>query len=78
MAAVISSVRAAAINGPGLGGAALGDAFRPTYQVLVSEETAAAAKKKFQDGKDEAKRTAAASSAIRDGQGSFLGVVHRK
>jgi hypothetical protein len=49
MTAVISSLKSIPINGPGGGGAALGDLARPAYQVVVSEEVATAAKQKFAD-----------------------------
>ncbi|OLN97139.1 putative MscS family protein C2C4.17c [Colletotrichum chlorophyti] len=77
MTAVVSSLRAVAANGPGGGNAALGDETRPTYQVLVSEETAAAAKQKFQDEKTASKRSLAVSSTVEDESGSFLGVIRR-
>ncbi|KZL66186.1 serine threonine protein kinase [Colletotrichum incanum] len=77
MTAVVSSLRAVAINGPGGGGATLGDEARPTYQVVMSEETAAAARQKFQDEKNASKPLSAVSSAIDDGPGSLLGVIRR-
>ncbi|KAF9873088.1 hypothetical protein CkaCkLH20_09598 [Colletotrichum karsti] len=78
MTTVVSSLRAAAIHGPGGGAATLGDLSRPTYQVVVSEETAAAAAQKFKEDQNVSKRLSVVSSAVDDGPGSFLGAIRRK
>ncbi|KAK2043796.1 hypothetical protein LZ31DRAFT_585093 [Colletotrichum somersetense] len=77
MNAVVSSLRAVAINGPGGGGVTLGDEARPTYQVVMSEQTAAAARRKLQDEKNAPKPPSVVSSSIDNGPGSFMGVVRR-
>ncbi|WYZ36019.1 hypothetical protein EsH8_X_000666 [Colletotrichum jinshuiense] len=77
MTAVVSSLRAVAINGPCGGEAALGDEARPTYQVVVSAERASEAKQKFQDDQNASRRQSAVSSAIDDGPGTFSGAVRR-
>jgi hypothetical protein len=49
MTAGISSLRIVPINGPGGGGVTLGDASRPSYQVLVTDEETINARNKFME-----------------------------
>jgi hypothetical protein len=77
MTAVISSLRSVGINSPGGGDATLGDEARPTYQVLVSEEAAQEARRRFKDEAKAKKRVSVMSTSAEDAPGLFLGVSRR-
>lgn len=78
MTSVVGSLRAVPIHGPGGGSATLGDPARPTYQVVVSENVAAAAAKKFQDEKSALKSVPLVSSSKNDDQELFTGMARRR
>lgn len=77
MTAVITSLRAVGINAPGGGDATLGDEARPTYQVVVSEDAAHEARRRFKDEAKAKKRVSVMSTAVEDAPGLFLGTARR-
>jgi hypothetical protein len=52
MTSVISVLRMVPINSPGGGNATLGDESRPPYSVVVTEDTAREARRKFQEASE--------------------------
>ncbi|KAF3802776.1 putative MscS family protein [Colletotrichum gloeosporioides] len=78
MTSVVGSLRAVSIHGPGGGSATLGDPARSTYQVVVSEEVAAAAARDSQHEKSALKSVSPVSGSNDDDQESFTGMTRRR
>lgn len=78
MTSVVGLLRVVSIHGPGEGSATLGDPAGPTYQVVVSEEVAAAAARDFRHEKGTLNRVSPVSSSKNDDQGSFTGMKRRR